>query len=78
MEIENVTATYPLLRLLGKGPGFAGFAYFVGAGLMLLTYLKVDVAPLALPLGVLCAGYYGGGGWKAAAEAKNGSAKGVA
>ena len=64
------------LRLFGKGPGFMAFAYLCATTLFVLTYLKVDVSGLTGPLGVVCAGLYGGGAWKAAAEAKaNGAAQ---
>lgn len=63
-----------LLRLFGKGPGFMAFAFLCAAALFILTYLKVDVTPLTGPLSVLCVGLYGGGAWKASAEAKNGGA----
>jgi hypothetical protein len=52
-----------------------GFAYFVATGLLLLRYKGVEVASLTGPLGLLTAGLFGGGAWKAAAEAKNGAGK---
>mgnify|MGYP001560333384 CR=1 FL=1 len=64
------------VRLFGRGPGFMGFAYLCAAALFVLTYLRVDVSGLTGPLGVVCVGLYGGGAWKAAAEARNGQGAG--
>lgn len=63
----------PILRGFGKGPGFMLFAFFTAGGTMLLRYKGVEVASLTGPLGVIAAGLYAGGAWKAGAEAKNGN-----
>jgi hypothetical protein len=60
------------LRLLGRGPGFFLFAALSLAAMTVLAWLGKDVAALTGPLGVVCAGLYGGGGFKAWSEAKNG------
>lgn len=67
---DGLAAAY---RSLGKGPGFAIFAYLIGGGLLLLTARGIDVAPLTGPLGALCAAYFGGGAIKIAAEARDGN-----
>jgi hypothetical protein len=66
-----------ILRLFGKGPGFMAFAFFTTGVTLLLRAQGVEVASLTGPLGVIAAGLYGGGAWKAAAEAKNGNGKQV-
>jgi hypothetical protein len=82
VELSSVTFRdpYPLKsgliagawRAFGKGGGFMAFAFFTAGGTMLLRARGVEVASLTGPLGVIAAGLFGGGAWKAAAEAKNG------
>lgn len=50
-----------LLKALGTGPGFAGFAYVVVLGLYVLTWFGHNVSPLSGPLGIIVGAYYGGG-----------------
>jgi hypothetical protein len=64
-----------VVALLGKGLGF-----FVIAGLSLVSFnvvllLRTDLGPVEVGAGVgaAVAAYFGGGGWKAHAEAKGGS-----
>ena len=61
------------LRVLGKGPGFFLFALLSLIAMSVLAWAGKDAASLTGPLGVVCAGLYGGGGWKAYVEAKNGT-----
>jgi hypothetical protein len=66
-----------VIQLLGKGPGYVALAVAeLGVGAWLAAR-GADLSGFALILGAVNAGVYGGGAWKAAAEAKNGGTKNV-
>jgi hypothetical protein len=61
-----------LLQKLGKGPGMMALAF---TELILAYFLAkggVDLNPYAVVIGAINVPVFGGGAWKAAAEAKNG------
>lgn len=67
------------IELLGKGLGFAVGFYLCSIGVFATALYTRDAAlvgALTAPLGMLAAAYYGGGGWKAHQEAKNGATNG--
>ena len=57
-----------LLAAFGKGPGYVLFALVAISGIFVLAWWGKDVAALTGPLGVICAGLYGGGATKAIGE----------
>ena len=60
---------------LGKGGGFTAIALTEVTAGFVLGYYSKDLVGFATILGAVNAGFYGGGAWKAAAEAKNGGSK---
>jgi len=75
--LQILSLLEPALRTFGKGPGFLALAFFEVAAGFIIAYYKPDaLAGLATVLGAVNVPVYGGGAWKAAAEAKaNGNAK---
>lgn len=63
---------------LGKGPGLVGLAYLEAGLLYVLAYVKPESnwTGIAMVLGAVNAGVYGGGAYKAGMEAKHGNGNG--
>jgi hypothetical protein len=60
---------------LGKGAGYVALAFFEAMLGAALAYFGKDLTGFAAVVVAVNAGVFGGGAWKAAAEAKNGAAK---
>jgi len=60
------------LSKFGKGPGFMAFAFVELGVAALLLRAGVGGTDIGLALGPINVALYGGGAWKAAAEARNG------
>lgn len=61
-----------IVSALGKGPGFLLLALIEVAITAILLAKGIDGTGIAAALGAINIPVYGGGAWKAAAEAKNG------
>lgn len=66
--------------VLGKGPGFVGFAVLQAALITFLLKNGVDGSAIGMAFGPLNLGLYGAGAWKASSDNKsaangNGTAK---
>jgi len=62
---------------LGKGPGMVGLGFFEATLGAILAYTGKDLVGYAGVLTAINIGVYGGGAWKASAEAKNGNGNGA-